>query len=62
MLMSPAQIGEAVVDGIERERFFILPDDRHLATLRHRLEDWEAFLTQRLRGGANEPEAPHGGR
>jgi NAD(P)-dependent dehydrogenase (short-subunit alcohol dehydrogenase family) len=52
-LMSPDEIGEAVADGIEAERFFILPDPYHLPLVQARAADMNAYLEQRLQRSAS---------
>jgi short-subunit dehydrogenase len=47
-VMSPAAIGELVVEGIEQERFFILADPSHQGIVLRRAQDWNAFLEGRL--------------
>ncbi|MGI8553778.1 MAG: SDR family NAD(P)-dependent oxidoreductase, partial [Dehalococcoidia bacterium] len=48
VLMTPEQIGAAVVEGVRQEQFFILPDRRHVETIVARAQDWNAFLEARF--------------
>src|SRR5919201_4903896 len=50
VLMTPDQIGEIVVEAIQQQRFFILPDHHQQAILVRRAQDMNAFLEARLKG------------
>ena len=54
-LMSPAQIGDIVVEAVRHERFFILPDEPQHATIVRRAQDMNAFLEARLAGDSPVP-------
>jgi NAD(P)-dependent dehydrogenase (short-subunit alcohol dehydrogenase family) len=47
-LMTPDQIGAAVVEAVQQNRFFILPDHSQQAVLLKRAQDMDAFLDARL--------------
>ena len=47
-LMTPDQVAEVVVEAVAQDRFFILPEPTHQATLERRTADWNAFLEGRL--------------
>ncbi len=47
-LMTPAQVGEIVVEAVQQNRFFILAEPTHHETLVRRTADWNAFLEGRL--------------
>ena len=48
VLMTPDQIGEIVVDAVQQQRFFILPDLHQQAIIVQRAQDMNAFLEVRL--------------
>ncbi|ETW95429.1 MAG: hypothetical protein ETSY1_30675 [Candidatus Entotheonella factor] len=48
LLMTPAQVGEIVVEAVEHNRFFILAEPTHHETLVRRTADWNGFLEDRL--------------
>jgi NAD(P)-dependent dehydrogenase (short-subunit alcohol dehydrogenase family) len=48
VLMTPAQIGEIVVEAVRENRFFILPDRPQHSILLKRSQDLNAFLEARL--------------
>jgi NAD(P)-dependent dehydrogenase (short-subunit alcohol dehydrogenase family) len=50
VLMTPAQIGEIVVDAVRQNRFFILPDAQQQAIILERAQDMNGFLEKRLSG------------
>jgi len=50
VLMTPAQIGEIVVEAVQQQRFFILPDHHQLSIIVQRAQDMNAFLEDRLKG------------
>jgi NAD(P)-dependent dehydrogenase (short-subunit alcohol dehydrogenase family) len=49
-VMTPAQIGDVVVEAVREERFFILPDEQQHETIIARAQDLNAFLEARLHG------------
>jgi len=48
VLMTPDQIGEIVVDAVQQQRFFVLPDHHQQAIIVQRAQDMNAFLEARL--------------
>jgi NAD(P)-dependent dehydrogenase (short-subunit alcohol dehydrogenase family) len=54
-LMTPAQVGDIVVEAVRQERFFILPDEPQHAIIVRRAQDMNAFLEARLAGDAPVP-------
>jgi NAD(P)-dependent dehydrogenase (short-subunit alcohol dehydrogenase family) len=58
VLMTPAQIGEIVVDAVRQNRFFILPDAQQQAIILERAQDMNAFLEKRLSGDAASESWP----
>jgi NAD(P)-dependent dehydrogenase (short-subunit alcohol dehydrogenase family) len=48
VLMTPDQIGEIVVDAVQQQRFFILPDHHQQTIIVQRAQDMNAFLDARL--------------
>jgi short-subunit dehydrogenase len=50
VLMTPDQIGESVVEAVQQNRFFILPDGQQQAILLKHAQDRNAFLEARLTG------------
>jgi len=50
VLMTPDQIGEAVVEAVQQQRFFVLPDHHQQAVIVQRAQDMNAFLEARLKG------------
>jgi NAD(P)-dependent dehydrogenase (short-subunit alcohol dehydrogenase family) len=50
VLMSPDEIGTIVVEAVQHDRFFILPDTRQHSILLQRAQDMNAFLEARLSG------------
>jgi short-subunit dehydrogenase len=50
MLMSPDEIGAIVVDAVQQNRFFILPDHSQQAVILKRMQDMNTFLETRLAG------------
>jgi NAD(P)-dependent dehydrogenase (short-subunit alcohol dehydrogenase family) len=58
VLMTPAQIGEIVVDAVRQDRFFILPDAQQQAIILERAQDMNAFLEKRLSGDAASESWP----
>jgi NAD(P)-dependent dehydrogenase (short-subunit alcohol dehydrogenase family) len=50
MLMTPEQIGEIVVDAVQQQRFFVLPDHHQQSILVQRAQDMNVFLEARLKG------------
>jgi hypothetical protein len=46
--MTPDQIGEIVVDAVQQQRFFILPDHHQQTIIVQRAQDMNAFLDARL--------------
>jgi NAD(P)-dependent dehydrogenase (short-subunit alcohol dehydrogenase family) len=50
VLMTPDQIGESVVEAVQQNRFFILPDGQQQAILLKHAQDRNAFLEARLMG------------
>lgn len=55
-LMTPEQIGEIVVEGVEANRFFILAEPTHHDTLVRRAADWNGFLEGRLAALDSSPK------
>jgi short-subunit dehydrogenase len=54
-LMTPAQVGNIVVEAVRQERFFILPDEPQHAIIVRRAQDMNAFLEDRLAGDSPVP-------
>jgi NAD(P)-dependent dehydrogenase (short-subunit alcohol dehydrogenase family) len=50
VLMTPDQVGESVVEAVQQERFFVLPDHHQQSILVQRAQDMNAFLEVRLKG------------
>lgn len=50
VLMTPDQIGEIVVEAVQHERFFVLPDQHQQSIIVQRAQDMNAFLEARLKG------------
>jgi len=50
VLMTPDQVGESVVEAVQQQRFFVLPDHHQQAVLVRRAQDMNAFLEARLTG------------
>ena len=50
VLMTPDQIGEAVVEAVQQQRFFVLPDHHQQSIIVQRAQDMNAFLESRLKG------------
>jgi NAD(P)-dependent dehydrogenase (short-subunit alcohol dehydrogenase family) len=50
ILMTPDQVGESVVEAVQQQRFFVLPDHHQQAILVQRAQDMNAFLEARLTG------------
>ena len=50
MLMTPEQVGEVVIEAIQQQRFFVLPDHHQQPILVQRAQDMNAFLEARLKG------------
>jgi NAD(P)-dependent dehydrogenase (short-subunit alcohol dehydrogenase family) len=50
VLMTPDQVGESVVEAVQQQRFFVLPDHHQQAILVQRAQDMNAFLEARLKG------------
>jgi NAD(P)-dependent dehydrogenase (short-subunit alcohol dehydrogenase family) len=50
VLMTPDQVGESVVEAVQQQRFFVLPDHHQQAILVQRVQDMNAFLEARLTG------------
>ena len=50
VLMTPDQIGEIVVEAVQHERFFVLPDHHQQSIIVQRAQDMNAFLEARLNG------------
>ena len=48
VLMTSDQIGEIVVDAVQQQRFFVLPDHHQQAIIVQRAQDMNAFLEARL--------------
>jgi NAD(P)-dependent dehydrogenase (short-subunit alcohol dehydrogenase family) len=48
VLMTPEQIGEIVVEAVQQQRFFVLPDHHQQSILVQRTQDMNAFLEARL--------------
>src|SRR5215467_4575774 len=52
VLMTPAEIGEIVVDAVQQQRFFVLPDQHQQAIIVQRAQDMNTFLEARLQNQA----------
>src|SRR5262245_22910727 len=50
VLMTPDQIGAIVVDAVQQNRFFIMPDRPQQAVILKRAQDMDSFLEARLAG------------
>jgi NAD(P)-dependent dehydrogenase (short-subunit alcohol dehydrogenase family) len=50
VLMTPDQIGDVVVEAVEQQRFFVLPDYHQQPLMVQRAQDMNAFLETRLKG------------
>ena len=50
VLMTPDQIGEIVVEAVQQQRFFVLPDHHQQSIIVQRAQDMNAFLEARLKG------------
>jgi len=50
VLMTPDQIGEIVVEAVQQQRFFVLPDHHQQSLIVQRAQDMNAFLEARLKG------------
>jgi NAD(P)-dependent dehydrogenase (short-subunit alcohol dehydrogenase family) len=50
VLMTPDQIGVMVVDAVQQNRFFIMPDRSQQAVILKRAQDMNTFLEARLAG------------
>jgi NAD(P)-dependent dehydrogenase (short-subunit alcohol dehydrogenase family) len=50
VLMTPDQVGESVVEAVQQQRFFVLPDHHQQSILVQRAQDMNAFLEARLTG------------
>jgi NAD(P)-dependent dehydrogenase (short-subunit alcohol dehydrogenase family) len=50
VLMTPEQVGETVVEAVQQERFFVLPDQHQQSVIVQRAQDMNAFLEARLKG------------
>jgi NAD(P)-dependent dehydrogenase (short-subunit alcohol dehydrogenase family) len=50
VLMTPDQIGEVVVEAVQQQRFFVLPDHHQQSIIVQRAQDINAFLEARLTG------------
>ena len=50
VLMTPDQVGESVVEAVQQQRFFVLPDHHQQALIVQRAQDMNAFLEARLTG------------
>jgi len=50
VLMTPDQIGEVVVEAVQQQRFFVLPDYHQQSIIVQRAQDMNAFLDARLTG------------
>src|SRR5574341_1489440 len=50
VLMTPEQIGEIVVEAVQQQRFFVLPDQHQHSIIVQRAQDMNAFLEARLTG------------
>jgi hypothetical protein len=50
VLMTPDQIGEIVVEAVQQQRFFVLPDQHQQSLIVQRAQDMNAFLEARLKG------------
>jgi NAD(P)-dependent dehydrogenase (short-subunit alcohol dehydrogenase family) len=48
VVMTPDQIGEIVVDAVQQQRFFVLPDAQQQAIIMQRAQDMNAFLEARV--------------
>ena len=46
--MTPDQIGEIVVEAVQQQRFFVLPDQNQEAIIVQRAQDMNAFIEARL--------------
>src|SRR2546427_272494 len=44
------QIGESVVEAVQQQRFFVLPDHHQQSIIVQRAQDMNAFLEARLKG------------
>jgi NAD(P)-dependent dehydrogenase (short-subunit alcohol dehydrogenase family) len=49
VLMTPDQVGEVVVEAVQQQRFFVLPDHHQQSILVQRAQDMNAFLEARLK-------------
>jgi len=47
-LLDPATVGELVADAILRNRFFVPTHPRVIEELRHRVEDWDAYIDYQI--------------
>jgi NAD(P)-dependent dehydrogenase (short-subunit alcohol dehydrogenase family) len=52
VLMTPDQVGESVVEAVQQQRFFVLPDHHQQAIIVQRAQDMNAFLEVRLQNRA----------
>ena len=50
VLMTPDQIGEVVVEAVQQQRFFVLPDHHQQSIIVQRAQDMNAVLEARLTG------------
>ena len=50
VLMTPDQIGEIVVEAVQQQQFFVLPDHHQQSIIVQRAQDMNAFLEARLKG------------
>jgi NAD(P)-dependent dehydrogenase (short-subunit alcohol dehydrogenase family) len=50
VLMTPDQVGEIVVEAVQQQRFFVLPDHHQQSIIVQRAQDMNAFLEARLTG------------
>jgi hypothetical protein len=50
VLMTPDQIGDVVVEAVQQQRFFVLPDHHQQSIIMQRAQDMNAFLEARLTG------------
>jgi len=50
VLMTPDQVGEVVVEAVQQQRFFVLPDHHQQSVIVQRAQDMNAFLEARLKG------------
>jgi hypothetical protein len=48
--MTPEQVGETVVEAVQQQRFFVLPDHHQQPIIVQRAQDMNAFLEARLKG------------